>query len=383
MNFTKEDIKRALFSIPNDKSPGIDGYNSFFFKTNWDILGDEVSDAILDFFKTGKLIKELNVTSITLIPKSDCPKGVSDYRPIACSGVIYKCITKLIAFQLNKVLPNIISCNQGAFVSGRSILQNILVCQDIVKIYRKGQLQKCCMMKLDLRKAYDTLEWGFIEEMLYGLNFPEHLTKLIMTCITSPTFTLLINGGTVGFFKSKRGIRQGDPMSPLIFVIAMEYLSRIMKVVGQEEHFHFHSRCRLMQLNQLCFADDLLLFCKGEMDSIKLLLNGFNVFSDTSGLQVNKSKSSVYCCSIDEETQNQIQQVSGFTIGSLPFRYLGVPISTTKLKSRDCEILLEKMTARIKSWSTRHLSFAARCQLINSVLMSIQVYWGQIFLFPK
>lgn len=138
MQVTKEKVRQAIFSIPNDKSPSLDGYNSFFFKKNWDILGDEVCSAIMEFFSTRKLLKEINVTSITLIPKVSCPKGVGDYRPIACCSVLYKCLTKIIANRLNSVLPDIISCNQGAFMKGRSILQNILVCHDIVKIYRKA-----------------------------------------------------------------------------------------------------------------------------------------------------------------------------------------------------------------------------------------------------
>ncbi|XP_048491428.1 uncharacterized protein LOC125492756 [Beta vulgaris subsp. vulgaris] len=138
-----------------------------------------------------------------------------------------------------------------------------------------------------------------------------------------------------------------------------------------------------MQLSHLCFADDLILFCNGDFRSIYTLLQGFQIFSHASGLEVNKEKSKVYYTSMEESDITRDTDVSGFKVGSLPFRYLGAPISTTKLNAKDCQILVEKMVKRIRVWSTRHLLFAARCQLVNSVLMSIHVYWGQIFLLPK
>ncbi|XP_056688039.1 uncharacterized protein [Spinacia oleracea] len=130
-NFSMEDIKGVLDSIPSNKAPGLDGFNSFFFKSSWDIIKTDLCSSNQDFFRTGKLLKEINVTSITLIPKVSVPSSVSDFRPIACCSVVYKCILKLQCAKLNTVLPDIISPNQGAFVAGRSILHNVLVCQDI------------------------------------------------------------------------------------------------------------------------------------------------------------------------------------------------------------------------------------------------------------
>lgn len=129
---TKDEIRKAMFAIPNNKAPGLDGYNSQFFKSTWDIVGDEVSEAILDFFHNGKLLTELNITTVTLVPKISVPCSTGDYRPIACCNTIYKCITKLMCDRLNKVLPDIISSNQGAFISERNIMHNVLVCQDLI-----------------------------------------------------------------------------------------------------------------------------------------------------------------------------------------------------------------------------------------------------------
>ena len=118
-----------------------------------------------------------------------------------------------------------VSETQGAFVAGRSILHKVLLCQDIVSMYRGSQEQKSCLMKVDIQKAYDTVCWEFLEEIMKALKFPTKFIHLVMVCVTNPTFSLLINGVPTGFFKSKRGLRQGDPMSPLLFVLCMEYIS--------------------------------------------------------------------------------------------------------------------------------------------------------------
>lgn len=157
-----EEIKNAIWSIPDDKAPGFDGYNSKFFKSAWSIVGEDVIAAIQDFFATGKLLKSWNITSVTLIPKVACPAHPGDYRPISCCHVLYKCISKLICSSLKTVLGFLINQAQGAFVTNRSILHNVLLCQDIVKHYSRKHSLPGCLLKIDLHKAYDTMDWSFI-----------------------------------------------------------------------------------------------------------------------------------------------------------------------------------------------------------------------------
>ncbi|KAL2894924.1 hypothetical protein RDABS01_010833 [Bienertia sinuspersici] len=138
-----------------------------------------------------------------------------------------------------------------------------------------------------------------------------------------------------------------------------------------------------MKLTHLCFADDLILCSKGESESIKLLTKCFHVFSLSSGLQASKEKTEVYTCGMKEVQVQQILQETGFRRGSLPFRYLGIPISSKRISIGHCESLIEKMTARIRMWSSKNMSYAARVQLINAVLITIHQYWAQVFILPK
>ncbi|KAL2904979.1 LINE-1 retrotransposable element ORF2 protein [Bienertia sinuspersici] len=380
--FSRREVKEAIFSIHGDKSPGLDGFGTHFYKHNWELIGEEVTTAILDFFNSGKLLKEINNTFLVLIPKVSKPQDVSEFRPIACCNTIYKGITKLLCLRLKEVLPDLISENQGAFVHGRYIVDNIMVCQDLVRRYGRKNNTPSCMIKLDLRKAYDTVDWNFIEEMLQELNFPKAFIEWVMECISTPSFSLVLNGSSYGHFKSCRGLRQGDPLSPLLFVLGMEYLSRTLNRLNEDPEFKLHPRCKGIQLTHMCFADDLIMCCRGEKKSVDRILQAFNVLSNTSGLQANNSKTELFTSGMKEEEVQQIIAESGFKRGKLPFKYLGVPISSKRVNASQCEVLIEKMTARIRTWSSRHISFAGRSQLINSVLMSIQQYWAQVFVLP-
>ncbi|KAM3233259.1 hypothetical protein P3L10_018618 [Capsicum annuum] len=219
--------------------------------------------------------------------------------------------------------------------------------------------------------------------MLYGLNFPFKFIKLLIKCITSTKYTLALNGGVYGEIKGKRGLRQGDPISSLIFVICVEYFSRMMDWVADHEGFAFHTKCRSLRLNHLCFADDMLLFYKRQFDSVGLILLGLKTFSSASRLCTNCSKSSIFCVNINSQVLENLNELTGYTTGALPLKFLGAPISAKKLSSMDYEDLLDKMTNRIKTLGTRNLSYTGRVQLVNSVLIHIHSYWFSIFLLPK
>uniref|UniRef100_A0A803NLK2 Reverse transcriptase domain-containing protein n=1 Tax=Cannabis sativa TaxID=3483 RepID=A0A803NLK2_CANSA len=358
---TNEEIKKAIFAIPGSKAPGPDGYSRYFFQDNWDLIEGDICDAVRSFLHSGHILKETNCTTLTIIPKVKCPNSPSDFRPIACCNVIYKAATKILCSRLKHILPELIAQNQGGFVQGRFIGHNIMTCQDLVRHYGRKSKKANCMIKLDLQKAYDTIEWDFIEDVLKGFLFPDKFISLVM-CVKTPKFSLFFNGTLHGFFESKRGLRQGDPLSPLLFVIGMEYLSRIMKEIGCKQDFSFHERCASLKLNHLSFANDVLLFYNGDYKSIILLLQGLQLFTNTSGLTPNKSKSAIYCSNMADIEVKRVIDASGSSQQNLPFKYLGMPICFKRISKQECSILAERMTTRIRTWSIRNLSFAVTVQ---------------------
>ena len=160
------------------------------------------------------------------------------------------------------------------------------------------------------------MSWEFLEDILLQLGFPTRFVELIMVCVKSSTFFLMINGYPTSFFTFERGIRQGDPMSPLLFVLCMEYFTRIMFYLGKQPGFSFHPRCKSLAINHLCFADDVILFCKGDYSSVSLMLQGLQLFAATSGLKVNPRKSQFYSCGLSDQENAMILNSSGLNKGS-------------------------------------------------------------------
>ncbi|XP_021773601.1 uncharacterized protein LOC110737569 [Chenopodium quinoa] len=163
----------------------------------------------------------------------------------------------------------------------------------------------------------------------------------------------------------------------------MEYLRRLLRKVAEDSQFRFHSRCQTLKLNYLVFTDDLIMFNNGDFNSVQLLLRTLATFAATSGLVANEGKSNMYCCNIGKEKKERMLQNYGFCEGKLPFRYLGVNVSSKKLFRDDFKCLIDKITTRIRSWGCRSLSYAGRTQLVNYVLMSLHIYWANIFIIPK
>ncbi|KAL0439674.1 UNVERIFIED_CONTAM: hypothetical protein Slati_2450400 [Sesamum latifolium] len=166
MPVSPDEIKQAFFDIDETKAPGPDGYSSGFFRAAWSVVGREVTQAILEFFSTGRLLKQINATLISLIPKVSNPTVVGEFRPISCCNVLYKVITKVLVQRMRGILDKLISPSQNAFVPGRSIGDNILLAQELFSGYNQRYLPPRCALKVDLRKAYDTVEWDFLRAAL-------------------------------------------------------------------------------------------------------------------------------------------------------------------------------------------------------------------------
>ena len=207
----------------------------------------------------------LNHTFITLIPKTKNHKKVTEYRPISLCNVFYKIFSKVLANRLKRVLPQIISEHQSAFIKGRLIIDNILVAFKTLHYMKNHNFGNSGYMalKLDMSKAYDRVEWSFLRVVMIKMGFNDRWVALVIECITLVTYSLLINREPLGDIKPSRGIRQGDPLSPYLFLLCSEGLHRMIQKATERGEIQGVSIYRNgPKLTHLFFADDSLLFCR-------------------------------------------------------------------------------------------------------------------------
>ncbi|GJR24572.1 hypothetical protein Tco_0973099 [Tanacetum coccineum] len=361
---TNKEVKDALFSMGDDKSPGPDGYTAAFFKEAWSIVEVDVSNAIREFFRNGTILKELNHTIIALIPKVKAPMRVNDYRPISCCNVLFKCISKIIANRIKYCLKFIVSPNQSAFVPGRSITDNILLTQELMHNYHLDRGIPRCAFKVDIQKAYDTVDWSFLRMILHGFGFPDKMIAWIMECVSTTSYSISINGSLHGYFKGKRGLRQGDPLSPYLFTLVMEVLTLMLqRRVSMTEGFTYHRYCSKMDLINLCFADDLFLFAYGDVNSASIIKESLDEFKNASGLVPSLPKSTTYFCNVLNHVKLSILQILPFEEGRLPVKYLGVPLVSSSLMVRDCMSLCQGSDSYVQDWKKQSFPLPGRCSL--------------------
>ncbi|XP_010513198.1 PREDICTED: uncharacterized protein LOC104789158 [Camelina sativa] len=286
--------------MPTDKSPGHDGYTVEFLREAWSIVKADFITAVQSFFVYGFIPKGINTTILALIPKKKIVTEMKDYRPISCCNVIYKVISKLLANRLKQLLPEFISLNQSAFVKDCLLMENVFLASEIVKDYHKESISPQSAIKIDISKAFDSVQWPFLLSTLSAMNLPKRFIKWIELCISTASFSVQI----------------------------------------------------------------------------------FDHFAEFSGLKISLEKSTLYMAGVRESDKEDILRCFTFALGSLPVRYLGLPLLRKRMTTSDYALLLE-IRDRIGSWTARHLSFAERLQLISSVIHSLTNFWMSAFRLPK
>lgn len=384
--FTKEEVKQALFSMNPDKSPGPDGINPGFYQSFWNIIGDRLSDFYLGCLNACYFPEGLNDAFITLIPKKHTLEKVADLRPIALCNVSYKIMAKMIANRMKGLLNDVISANQSAFLPNRLITDNILVAAEMGHFLKRKQYGKegWVALKLDMAKAYDRMEWNYLELMMSRMGFNEGWIRLIMHCVTTVRYKILINGVPSEQIIPTRGLRQGDPLSPYLFILCAEGLSLLL--LNAEERGKIHG-IRVARgaptVSHLLFADDSLLFFKANNQEASLIKHCLREYEVASGQTVNYHKSSVTFSgntqiNIREDICRILEVEHKDDLG----KYLGLPSFINRNKRAIFEFIEHKIRQRTSGWNKKFLTNAGKEVLIRSVAQSMSVFAMSIYLLP-
>ncbi|XP_010513742.1 PREDICTED: uncharacterized protein LOC104789794 [Camelina sativa] len=381
------EIKNAVFSIKGEKTPGADGMSSQFFKEYWDVVGPQVVQEVQQFFASGHLPSDWNFTQICLIPKVQNPTRMTNLRPISLCSVLYKTVSKVLCQRLKRFLPKIVSDTQGAFVSGRLITDNILLAHELVHALqtKAGCNEEFLAIKTDMSKAYDRVEWNFLEELLIRLGFDIKWVNWIMSCVRSVTFSVLINGKEHGFIKPERGIRQGDPLSPFLFILCAEALVHVMNKAEQEGRLtglKLTPECPSIQ--HLLFADDSLFLCRASLLECSNLLQCLRLYGDASGQEINLQKSSItFGKKLDPYMRRVIGLFTGIEQEGGAGKYLGLPECFSGSKKDMLAYITDRLTSRLRGWFEKTLSLGGKEVLLKAVALALPVYAMSCFRLSK
>ncbi|GKA26171.1 RNA-directed DNA polymerase, eukaryota [Tanacetum coccineum] len=378
---SNEEVKAAVWDCGVNKSPGPDGYTFEFFRKYWTFIGNDIIQAVKAFFANGCFPRGCNSSFIALIPKIQDAKFVKDFRPISLIGSTYKIISKILANRLCLVLPDLISDVQSAFVANRQILDGPFILNELMS-WCKHTKFKGMIFKVDFEKAFDSVKWDYLDETLKSFGFGLKWRNWISGCLNNAKGSVLVNGNPTKEFQFFKGLKQGDPLSPFLFILVMETLHLSFKRIINVGLYRGISINGSLTLSHLFYADDVVFVGEWKDSNIHILLNVLKCFFLASGLKINLQKSKLMGLGVSLNVVNSAANLMGCSILQLPFNYLGVKVGCNMSYIGSWDDVISKVSSRLSKWKIKSLSIGGRLTLLKSVLTSIPLYHMSIFKVP-
>jgi ribonuclease HI/exonuclease III len=382
---TIEEISKVLQAMNPDKAPGPDGFTPRFYTACWDIVKKDLVKMVRKSQNCSKIGGSTNSSFLALIPKEKGAQSFARFRPISLCNTGYKIITKVIANRIKKVLPRIIPENQGGFIQGRQIQDNIILVQEAIHSSCQRK-EKGMLIKLDLANAFDRVRLNFLFAVMFKMGFHPHMVRWIKACIEGPWIAPLVNGRPAEFFQASRGLRQGCPLSPLLYAIQASVLSfQLNKRLQQRTLIGLSIAPRVERINHAQFADDTLLLGQANLPTARAFKKELDDYTEISGSEISLRKSNIYgwnCPPIEMIGIARALEMEGTSTWE-SIKYLGIPLVKAAPRSSLWLPLLDKMKTRILAWGSTWLNKAGKLILINSVLTSLPVYQASLLLAPR
>ncbi|KAL9678589.1 hypothetical protein QQ045_016436 [Rhodiola kirilowii] len=355
--YTESEIKMALFQLYPFKAPGLDG------------------------FPAG-----CNDTLIVLIPKQSAAAKMEDYRPISLRSVVSKTVAKVIVNRLQQVLPDIISPAQSAFVKGRLITDNFLIAHETAHFIKNARYGRKCYrsLKLDMSKAFDRVEWRYLKLLLLRFGFKEDWVSMILNYVSSVRYAIRINGKITSFFVPERGLRQGDPLSPYLFILCSEWLSHSLSKFESDRIIEGIKISRgAPQITHLMFADDCLLLFKVGDGTAAALSYMLTSYEGISGQTINYNKSEIVLSpNVTEPVRSSFQALLFVKPVSHHDQYLGLPLSLKRKVTLNFSGMIDKVCNKTEGWKGKN-SAGGKEILIKAVLQALPQYAMNCFKLPE
>ena len=364
---TKSEVLDALKRCKNEKTPGSDGFTAEFFKFFWIDLGDFIYRSFLQSYKKGELSQSQKLGIISILPKGNKPREfLKNWRPISLLNVTYKILSGIIANRIKSILPKIIHENQKGFMAGRYIGENTRLLYDVIHICNEKNIPGLLLM-VDFEKAFDSVSWKFIRNVLIFFNFGETIINWINIFFNNFKLCVTQNGFYSPFFPIGRGCRQGDPVSPYIFLMCVEIMGALFRKNKDIRGIHIMNK----EYKILQYADDTAILLDGTENSLNHALSLIDQFSKFSGLKPNYQKTSCIKIGSLRNSGDILCKNYKLTWSQDPFIFLGITF-TVDLKNiieRNFEEKIIDLEKLIKSWSRRLLSTAGKITVVKTILL--------------
>jgi hypothetical protein len=378
--FTAEELDVVLASMKTDSAPGPDGFPVSFYKRFWGMLRGPVLQILNDFTLGRVDISRLNFGVLSLIPKLKGADSVKQFRPIALINVIFKFIAKAYAILLAPLTHRTIDRSQTAFIKGRALHEGVLALHEIVHELKRKRLEGL-LLKLDFEKAYDRVNWDFLQEVLLRKGFSSTMVHRLLQLVSGGQTAININGEIGPYFRNARGVRQGDPLSPILFDFMVDSLAAMISKANAAGHVKgVVSHLIPGGVTHLQFTDDTLLLIEPSdlgIANLKLLLLSFE---NMSGLKINLSKSEVVIVGTPDAERARMANLLNCRLGAFPITYLGLPVSDKVLRISDWNFLTDKVGHRVDPWQGLFLVSTGRLELTNSCLSSLPMFVMSLYM---
>ena len=292
--FQVDEFKAAMFSMHPNKCAGPDGFSPGFYQQFWNVCSPDIFQECCCWLNDNQFPPSLNSTNIALIPKGQHQRTMKDWRPIALCNVLYKLLSKVLANRLKRVLHKCVSDNQSAFLSGRSILDNAMVAFEVVHHMRinRWKSNNYVALTLDISKAYDRIDWSYLKAVILRMGFATQWVQWIMMCVKSIDYSVIVNNNMVGPITAGRGLWQGDPLSPYLFILCAEGLSALIRQAEGMGDLHGVRICTdAPVISHLLFADDCFLFFRAKEYEARVMQNILKTYEEASEQAISLPKS--------------------------------------------------------------------------------------------